>query len=90
MEKVMIHLEVFANGKKVNLLELNDLLALKGMDYMTQEDGEIMLYRIRECEDKKIEPLNVKSFEETPYFASNGEIMAIKINEIIDYINKEE
>lgn len=40
-------------------------------------------------EDKKIEPLNVGIFEETPFFASNGEIMAIKINEIIDYINKE-
>lgn len=39
-------------------------------------------------ESNKIEKLDVKLFEETPYFASNNEIIAIKINEIIEAINE--
>lgn len=92
-----IHLQAYADGKKLNLLEFNDLINIKGLDYMTQIDGEIIICKHNIEEDKKIEKIdqndhryhygyNKKTDENV---TDNLELLREKVNEIIDYINKE-
>ena len=78
-----IHLQAYADGEKLNLLEFNDLINIKGLDYMTQIDGDIIICKYNLEEDKKIEKLNMSRF------TRNQKAIARKVNEIIDYINKE-
>lgn len=93
MEKYKeIHLQAYADGKKLNLLDFNELINIKGLDYMTQIDGEIIICRHNIEEDKKIGNLTLY---DTKYpsmnFSERKNLKEIesKINEIVDYINKE-
>lgn len=86
MEKYKeIHLQAYADGKKLNLLDFNELINIKGLDYMTQIDGEIIICRHNIEEDKKIENLYYMGEDKTDKLI----MIRDKINEIIDYINKE-
>lgn len=101
MEKYKeIHLQAYADGKKLNLLDFNELINIKGLDYMTQIDGEIIICRHNIEEDKKIEKIDMfdyftgYDFDGTSkdllkHLERNFEKTNEKLNEIIDYINKE-
>ena len=86
-----INLQAYADGEKLNLLEFNDLINIKGLDYMTQIDGDIIICKYNIEEDK--EDMNIVKID-TDFFYTLGTeerdgLLKEKINEIIDYINKE-
>lgn len=80
-------IEIYVNGEKVDITDIYE--PLKQGEYFYKENGKWYAHRLKNVtfeveEDKKIEPLILKNF------TSNQKKIARKINEIIDYLNKEE
>lgn len=78
-------IEIYVNGEKI---ELFDYEPLKQGEFFYKENGKWYVHKLKNVskiieEDKKIEPLVLQNF------TSNQKKIARKVNEIIDYLNKE-
>ena len=90
-------IEIYVNGEKVDITDIYE--PLKQGEYFYKENGKWYVHKLKNIskiieEDKKIEKINLKGYTSClgtdEEWTSSEEIIIAKVNEIIDYLNKEE
>lgn len=91
-------IEIYINGEKVDITDIYE--PLKQGEYFYKENGKWYVHRLENIsilleEDKKIKKLSILTFSDLIDMPKEELVNIIKeqrfkINEIIDYLNKEE
>lgn len=79
-------IQILIDGKEIEYYELDS--HLNNLEYITKEDGKWVIYHKKPIEYNKIDKLDLHIPVDNSNATYNG-IFMNKINEIIDYINKE-